>query len=50
MTSSIGKVRELFKDLNDIVMQQGETLTAFSDNIIRTKENTGETVTELATA
>ena len=50
VTSSIGKVRELFKDLNEIVMQQGETLNAFSDNIIRTKENTGEAVTELTTA
>lgn len=50
MTENISKIQDMFKSLNEIVSQQGQTLNRFEDNIIDTKHNTGETVIELTEA
>ena len=47
VTKSIGQVKELFQDLNQIVNDQGDNLINFSDNILDAKDNTGDTVIEL---
>lgn len=40
----------MFKNLNEIVGQQGQTLTRLEDNILDSKHNTSDTVTELKEA
>lgn len=40
----------MYETLNEIVQEQGETLTKIEDNVGATKHNTGKTVTELQKA
>ena len=40
----------MFQNLNEIVMQQGQTLNKFEDNIQETNKNTQESVLELKQA
>ena len=47
VTQSIGKIQNMFKTLNEIVQQQGQTLDRLEDNITDAKCNTGDTVNEL---
>lgn len=50
MAQSIGKINEIFQNLNELVVQQGETLTRLEDNLLDTKGNTGDTVDQLKQA
>ena len=50
MTEGIGKIQEMFKNLNEIVSAQGQTLSRLEDNMVETKGNTQGTVIELSEA
>ena len=50
VTSGLANIQDMFKSLNEIVAQQGETLNRLEDNIVDTKANTGDTVSELKEA
>ena len=47
VANSLLKINKMYETLNQIVAEQGETLTRLEDNIIQSKSNTKGTVREL---
>ena len=47
VSTSLQKINKMYMALNEIVAEQGETLTRIEDNFVNTKVNTKKTVKEL---
>ncbi len=50
MQNSLVKIHKMYQTLNEIVVEQGETMNKIEDNIVVSKQNTKKTVQELAKA
>ncbi len=48
--NSLLKIHKMYQTLNEIVVEQGETMNKIEDNIVVSKQNTKKTVQELAKA